>query len=107
MPCGRGIRSPGHQLPHDLALPRRQRVQVGAVGRDGEVASHDELVAATHREAVHRGEHGLAERCEVLFSPSFEQLAPRELADWIVADRLPVRFQLQLHKQLWGDEPGR
>lgn len=52
-------------------------------------------------------EHGLASRCEVLFSPSFEQLAPRELADWIVADRLPVRFQLQLHKQLWGDEPGR
>jgi len=52
-------------------------------------------------------EHGLAERCEVLFSPSFEQLAPRDLADWIVADRLLVRFQLQLHKQLWGDEPGR
>ncbi|WP_397608202.1 7-carboxy-7-deazaguanine synthase QueE [Silanimonas sp.] len=52
-------------------------------------------------------EHALASRCEVLFSPSFEQLAPRELADWIVADRLPVRFQLQLHKQLWGDEPGR
>jgi len=52
-------------------------------------------------------EHGLSERCEVLFSPSFDQLPPRELADWIVADRLPVRFQLQLHKQLWGDEPGR
>lgn len=52
-------------------------------------------------------EHGLAERCEVLFSPSFEQLAARELADWIIKDRLPVRFQLQLHKQLWGDEPGR
>jgi len=52
-------------------------------------------------------EHGLASRGEVLFSPSFDQLAPRELADWIVADRLPVRFQLQLHKQLWGDEPGR
>ena len=52
-------------------------------------------------------EHGLAARCEVLFSPSFGQLAPRELADWMVADRLPVRFQLQLHKQLWGDEPGR
>lgn len=52
-------------------------------------------------------EHRLAERCEVLFSPSFGQLAPRDLADWIVADRLPVRFQLQLHKQLWGDEPGR
>ncbi len=52
-------------------------------------------------------EHGLVDRCEVLFSPSFEQLAPRDLADWILADRLPVRFQMQLHKQLWGDEPGR
>jgi 7-carboxy-7-deazaguanine synthase len=52
-------------------------------------------------------EHRLAERCDVLFSPSFTQIAPRELADWIVADRLPVRFQLQLHKVLWNDEPGR
>jgi len=52
-------------------------------------------------------EHALAERCDVLFSPSFGQVAPRELADWIVADRLPVRFQLQLHKLLWNDEPGR
>jgi 7-carboxy-7-deazaguanine synthase len=51
--------------------------------------------------------YALAARCEVLFSPSFGELAPRTLADWIVADRLPVRFQLQLHKQLWGDEPGR
>jgi 7-carboxy-7-deazaguanine synthase len=49
----------------------------------------------------------LNERCEVLFSPSYTQLTPRELADWIVADRLPVRFQMQLHKQLWGEEQGR
>ncbi len=49
----------------------------------------------------------LAGRCTVLFSPSYEQLAARELADWIVADRLPVRFQIQLHKVLWGNEPGR
>jgi 7-carboxy-7-deazaguanine synthase len=49
----------------------------------------------------------LHERCEVLFSPSYHQLAARELADWIVADRLPVRFQIQLHKILWGEEPGR
>jgi 7-carboxy-7-deazaguanine synthase len=48
-------------------------------------------------------EHGLAQRCEVLFSPSFDQVAPRELAEWILADKLPVRFQMQLHKQLWGD----
>jgi len=52
-------------------------------------------------------EHGLAQRCTVLFSPSYEQLPARELADWIVADRLPVRFQIQLHKSLWGVEPGR
>jgi 7-carboxy-7-deazaguanine synthase len=52
-------------------------------------------------------EHRLAERCEVLFSPSYGQLAARQLADWIVADALPVRFQLQLHKALWGVEPGR
>jgi 7-carboxy-7-deazaguanine synthase len=49
----------------------------------------------------------LAERCQVLFSPSHEQLPARELADWILADRLPVRFQIQLHKYLWGNEPGR
>lgn len=51
--------------------------------------------------------HALHERCDVLFSPSKSELDPRELADWIVADRLPVRFQLQLHKLLWNDEPGR
>ena len=45
--------------------------------------------------------------CEVLFSPVQGQLAPRELADWIIADRLPVRFQMQLHKYLWGDVAGK
>ncbi len=49
----------------------------------------------------------LPEICEVLFSPVQGRLAPRELADWIVADRLPVRFQIQLHKYLWGDSPGK
>lgn len=43
---------------------------------------------------------------EVLFSASHEELPHRDLADWIVADRLPVRFQMQLHKLLWGDQPG-
>lgn len=45
--------------------------------------------------------------CVVWFSPSYGQVTPRELAEWILADRLPVRFQTQLHKQLWGDEQGR
>lgn len=52
-------------------------------------------------------EHRLDQRCQVLFSHSHGQLPARELADWIVADRLPVRFQTQLHKLLWGEEPGR
>jgi 7-carboxy-7-deazaguanine synthase len=52
-------------------------------------------------------EHRLHERCEVLFSPSATQLPARELADWIVSDKPPVRFQVQLHKLLWNDEPGR
>jgi 7-carboxy-7-deazaguanine synthase len=52
-------------------------------------------------------EYALAARCDVLFSPSHAQVSPRELADWIVQDKLPVRFQMQLHKQLWGEEPGR
>ena len=43
---------------------------------------------------------------EVLFSPSHHQVDARQLADWIVADNLPVRLQLQLHKILWNDEPG-
>lgn len=52
-------------------------------------------------------EYRLEQRAgEVLFSPSHGQVAPRELAEWIVADNLPVRFQLQLHKILWNDEPG-
>ena len=49
----------------------------------------------------------LAERCTVLFSPVQGDLAPADLAAWILRDHLPVRFQLQLHKILWGNEQGR
>jgi 7-carboxy-7-deazaguanine synthase len=52
-------------------------------------------------------ELNLDERATVLFSPSFNQVEPGELAQWILNDQLNVRFQLQLHKILWGDEPGR
>ncbi|KTD17483.1 7-carboxy-7-deazaguanine synthase QueE [Legionella jordanis] len=51
-------------------------------------------------------EHNLTARLQVLFSPSWNQLNPTTLADWIVEDKLAVRFQLQLHKILWGDIPG-
>lgn len=51
--------------------------------------------------------HGLAARCTVLFSPSYGQVEARDLAQWILDERLPVRLQIQLHKVLWGDTPGR
>ncbi len=51
-------------------------------------------------------EHQLWDRCEILLSPSYTQLPVRDLASWILADRLPVRLQIQLHKLIWGDEPG-
>ena len=52
-------------------------------------------------------EYDLLSICEVLFSTSHQQLKPQTLADWILADQLAVRFQMQLHKYLWNDEPGR
>jgi 7-carboxy-7-deazaguanine synthase len=52
-------------------------------------------------------EKTLYEKCTVLFSPSYGQLQARDLAQWILDERLPVRMQVQLHKYLWGDVPGR
>jgi len=49
----------------------------------------------------------LNEKCGVLLSPVWDQVEARDLAGWILEDRLPVRFQLQLHKILWGDTPGK
>ncbi len=66
------------------------------------VCDHADYEWARERIAEHR----IAERCEVLLSPSYGQVSPTDLADWILADRLPVRLQIQLHKLLWGDKPG-
>jgi 7-carboxy-7-deazaguanine synthase len=52
-------------------------------------------------------EHAITDKCPVLFSPVYRTLKPTDLAGWILQDKLPVRFQLQLHKILWGEEPGR
>jgi len=49
----------------------------------------------------------ITEKCPVLFSPVYSQVNPTELAEWVLADRLPVRMQLQLHKILWGEVAGR
>jgi 7-carboxy-7-deazaguanine synthase len=52
-------------------------------------------------------DYALQTRCQILFSPSYGQINPGELADWILQDKLAVRMQIQLHKVLWGDAPGR
>lgn len=77
-----------HLLPHD---------QIKIV-----IASRADYEWA--RDAV--AEHRLIARCMVLFSPVHGAIKPRELAEWIIEDKLDVRFQLQLHKLLWNDEPG-
>ena len=75
--------------------------------------AHDELKfvladAADYEWAKQQiAEYRLAECCTVLLSPVAGALDPAELAGWIVRDRLPVRFQLQLHKILWNDARGR
>lgn len=75
--------------------------------------AHDELKfvladAADYEWAKQQiADHRLAERCTVLLSPVAGALDPAELAGWIMRDRLPVRFQLQLHKILWNDARGR
>jgi 7-carboxy-7-deazaguanine synthase len=51
-------------------------------------------------------EYALFDKCEILFSPSHEQLPAAELAEWILRDKLPVRLQIQLHKYLWGNRQG-
>lgn len=77
------------------------------------LASRDEIKLVLCDEADYlwaRGqlrERRLAERCAVLFSPAVGRLEPAQLADWILRDRLPVRMQIQLHKYLWGEGPGR
>lgn len=67
------------------------------------ICSHDDYEWA--KEIIEK--YQLTKRCEVLFSPSFEQQSASVLADWILKDQLFVRLQIQLHKFLWGNAPGR
>ncbi|MEO0367639.1 MAG: 7-carboxy-7-deazaguanine synthase QueE [Pseudomonadota bacterium] len=52
-------------------------------------------------------ERGLSDKCEILFSPVADSIDPTDIAEWVLADQLPVRFQMQLHKLLWQDSQGR
>ncbi len=50
--------------------------------------------------------HKLNQACQVVFSPAYAQINATDLAEWVLADKLPVRMQVQLHKILWGEKPG-
>ena len=67
------------------------------------ICNNDDYVWAKEKIAKYQ----LDKQCEVLFSPAMGQQDPKQLAEWILHDQLPVRFQLQLHKVLWGDVAGK
>ena len=104
---------PRVEIVMDLKAPGSGEQGRNLWGNVGELRKRDQIkFVIAHRDdydwAVARmNEYDLAERAHVLFSPVFGQMQPAQLAAWILEDRLPVRFQLQLHKALWGDQPGR
>lgn len=64
----------------------------------------DEVDYKWAKEIINKYE--INKQCQILMSPVADVLPAKQLADWILADQLPVRFQIQLHKLLWGDTPG-
>jgi 7-carboxy-7-deazaguanine synthase len=97
----------------DLKTPDSGEVSKNLWENLAHLAPHDELKLVLASRADYDWavaacrQHRLFEHCEVLFSPVQGQLEPGQLAQWILDDKLPVRFQLQLHKVLWGNAPGR
>ena len=107
----------------DIKTPGSKEAQRNRLENLPLLSAHDQLkVVITDRAdydwaKAFLQQHALFGRVEVLFSPSFGKpeseinphappLSGRDLAEWILADRLPVRMQLQMHKYLWGDVPG-
>jgi len=96
----------------DIKTPASGEVEKNLWGNLDRLTPHDEIKFVICDEADYRwskeqlASRGLDRLCPVLFSPSSRDMPPARLAEWILRDRLPVRFQLQLHKQLWGDRQG-
>ena len=97
----------------DIKTPGSGEVDKNRWENVGLLRPHDEIKfvlcdEADYQWALRQLEaHRLAERCPVLFSAVHGQLAPTQLAEWILRDRLPVRMQIQLHKYLWAEARGR
>ncbi len=97
----------------DIKTPGSGEVSKNRFENLSSILSHDQLKFVICDRADYEWakdilqQYNLPHICDVLFSPSYKQQEPGTLADWIIADRLPVRLQVQLHKYLWGDVPGR
>ncbi len=97
----------------DLKAPGSGEVEKNYWANIPHLRKHDEIKIVLAGRADYEWacaqlkEHQLATRCNVLFSPVQGSLSPNDLAQWILEDRLPVRFQLQLHKILWANARGR
>jgi 7-carboxy-7-deazaguanine synthase len=97
----------------DLKTPGSGEAEKNLWNNLKELSGHDQIkFVICSREDYEWASEQLRERklneyCEVLFSPAWGQVDAEELAGWILEDHLPVRFQLQLHKILWGDTPGK
>lgn len=96
----------------DLKTPSSGEVEKNLYSNIEHLREHDQVkFVISNREDFdwayeQLNKYELSKRCEVLFSPVFSELEPTQLADWILAEHLPVRMQVQLHKLLWGDKPG-
>jgi 7-carboxy-7-deazaguanine synthase len=97
----------------DLKTPGSGEVTRNLLANIDQLTQRDEVKFVLVDDADYRwsaemvARHRLSERSEVLFSVAHGQLQPRDLAEWILRDGLPVRMQIQLHKYLWGEEKGR
>lgn len=97
----------------DIKTPGSGEAQKNLWENLAHLTRHDEIKFVLCNEADYRWAQQvvktrkLDQHCEILFSPVHEELAARDVAEWILRDRLPVRMQVQLHKILWGNEVGR
>lgn len=96
----------------DIKTPGSGEIEKNLWGNLAHLTARDEIKFVICGEPDYEwAKRQLAERrldavCPVLFSPSYRDLPAAQLADWILRDQLPVRLQVQLHKQLWGEQPG-
>ena len=97
----------------DIKTPGSHEVEKNLWDNMSHLLAHDQIKFVICDQADYAwakqmiDQYQLIQICQVLLSPSYQQVNPGDLADWILEDQLPVRLQIQLHKYLWGDVAGR